>query len=83
MPRIKIKDLPRDMKVSREEMKKISGGILSISSSYKNIMASYPTRYPTGTLTYYPYSSSPPVYYSEDCKCMGMAQDPKTELLPG
>ena len=26
MTRIKIKDLPRDMKVSRDEMKKVTGG---------------------------------------------------------
>jgi len=26
MPRIKIKDLPNDLKISREEMKKIAGG---------------------------------------------------------
>ena len=28
MARIKIKDLPKDPKISREEMKRISGGIL-------------------------------------------------------
>jgi hypothetical protein len=33
MARIKIKDLPKDAKVSREEMKKIRGGVIS-STSY-------------------------------------------------
>ena len=29
MPRIKIKDLPNDLKISQEEMKKIAGGAVS------------------------------------------------------
>ncbi len=34
MTRIKIKDLPKDMKVSREEMKKIFGGTISVKQPY-------------------------------------------------
>jgi len=30
MTRIKIRDLPKDRKVSREEMRKIFGGVLSV-----------------------------------------------------
>ena len=31
MARIKIKDLPKDMKISKEEMKRIMGGLDAIS----------------------------------------------------
>ena len=31
MPRIKINDLPRDKKISEEEMRKVSGGALWVS----------------------------------------------------
>ena len=31
MARIKIKDLPKDMKVTKEEMKRIRGGLLTTS----------------------------------------------------
>jgi hypothetical protein len=45
--RIKIKDLPKDMKVSREEMRKISGGIDTVPLPEK----------PALYITYrYPYS---------------------------
>jgi hypothetical protein len=33
MARIKIKDLPKDMKISREEMKKVMGGSGSFQGS--------------------------------------------------
>jgi hypothetical protein len=33
MARIKIKDLPKDVKISEEEMRKIQGGYLSIRTS--------------------------------------------------
>ena len=35
MARIKIKDLPEDMKVSKEELKRIRGGIMYISPSVR------------------------------------------------
>ena len=44
MARIKIKDLPKDMKVSKEEMKKIGGGLeLALRSSMIVYSASPPT----------------------------------------
>ena len=81
MARIKIKDLPKDMKVSREEMKKIRGGYTMI---YRSPLTSYfassqPLVY-TGQLT--PINWGTPQYQSA-CGCMGMSQDPKTEFLPG
>jgi len=37
MPRIKIKDLPKGHKISKEEMKKVLGGLsLLTSSDYKS-----------------------------------------------
>lgn len=35
MVRIKIKDLPKDMKISKEEMKKITGGVAIFPASTK------------------------------------------------
>jgi len=34
MVRIKIKDLPKDKKISREEMKKVFGGAISVNLPY-------------------------------------------------
>ena len=81
MARIKIKDLPKDMKVSKEEMRKIRGGLLQVaskSSSISRIVPTYPTY--TGTLTYIGWT--PPHQDMAGCGCMGMSQDPKT-MLPG
>jgi hypothetical protein len=36
MPRIKIKDLPTDLKISREEMKKLTGGALLRKATSKS-----------------------------------------------
>ncbi len=36
MARIKIRDLPKDRKISREEMKKVFGGTISINQPYSN-----------------------------------------------
>ena len=36
MVRIKIRDLPRDRKISRAEMKKIFGGTLSVDQPYSH-----------------------------------------------
>ena len=86
MARIKIKDLPKDMKVSKDEMRKIMGGLeLGLRSSIITYSASPPTfgtplRY-QGELTY--HSWGVPQYQDPPCKCMGMGQDPKTEMLPG
>ena len=35
MARIKIKDLPKDLKVSKEELKRIRGGIMYIAPSIR------------------------------------------------
>ncbi len=34
MARIKIRDLPKDRKISREEMKKVFGGTISINQPF-------------------------------------------------
>lgn len=49
MARIKIKDLPKDQKISREELKKVIGGLLPISS-----------KFPGGPLQLASMASSPP-----------------------
>ena len=36
MPRIKIKDLPNDLKISRKEMKKIAGGAVLRKATSKS-----------------------------------------------
>ncbi len=36
MPRIRIKDLPSDLKISREEMQKIVGGAVLMKTSHKS-----------------------------------------------
>ena len=36
MARIKIRDLPKDRKISKEEMKKVFGGTISINQPYSN-----------------------------------------------
>lgn len=88
MARIKIKDLPKDMKVSKEEMRKIRGGYyydtmsFQVSGTYYPYLTSYfaqPTvsNVYTGALT--PIRWGTPVD-STPCKCMGMSQDPKTFL---
>jgi hypothetical protein len=38
MARIKIKDLPRDMKISAEEMKRVRGGIALTTNTLLNTM---------------------------------------------
>lgn len=85
MARIKIKDLPKDMKVSKEEMRKVMGGLeYALRSSIIAYSASPPT---SGAIRYQgaiqPINWGTPQYKQEDCKCMGMSQDPKTQLLPG
>jgi hypothetical protein len=39
MPRIKIKDLPSDLKIGREEMKKIAGGAVDTGVLLVEMMA--------------------------------------------
>ncbi len=34
MARIKIKDLPKDKKISKEEMERVKGGFFNINTSY-------------------------------------------------
>lgn len=46
MPRIKIKDLPRDVKISKEELKRVMGGYGFYPVSQKT--------YPVGKLTLKP-----------------------------
>ena len=36
MARIKIKDLPKDMNISREEMKRLFGGAISVNLPYSH-----------------------------------------------
>jgi len=57
MARIKIQDLPRDRKISREEMKKIFGGVISTNQLYPH------SRYSLGDNPYVisdPSPSAPP-----------------------
>ena len=58
MARIKIKDLPTDMKVSRDEMRKIRGGSIIIERKDQRIYI-YPTR-DLGELPYGPKPSPTP-----------------------
>ena len=55
MVRIKIRDLPRDRKISRAEMKKIFGGTISINQSYSH------SGYRPGSNPYEISDPSPPV----------------------
>jgi len=81
MARVKIKDLPKGMKVSREEMRKISGGF-ELAVRRSNIASTSPP------LTFN-ISGMTPVFQNwvpqemAGCACMGMGQNPKTEMLPG
>jgi hypothetical protein len=43
MARIKIKDLPKDMKVTKEETKRIRGGLLTTSFMITSLADSRPT----------------------------------------
>jgi hypothetical protein len=59
MARIKIEDLPKNMKVSKEDLKKISGGIaLSRQSLTLNIKPTH--KYPE----YNPFNADFPQYYA-------------------
>jgi len=62
MARIKIKDLPKDMKISREEMKKLFGGAISLNHPYLH------TGYYLGSDPYVindPHQSIDSIYLSE------------------
>jgi hypothetical protein len=43
MTRIKIKDLPRDMKISREEMRRVAGGTTLVSQLEEQKISSLST----------------------------------------
>ena len=86
MARIKIKDLPKDMKVSKEEMRKIRGGLLSMTYSavYLPISASYPTstqaiRY-TGAIE--PSINWGTPQYESGCSCKSMGSNPAEAGCP-
>lgn len=66
MARIRIKDIPRGVEVSREEMRKITGGL--------TVLGLYPTA-ATGGFSQISWGSGSQQYAG--CGCMGMAQDPK------
>jgi hypothetical protein len=75
MTRIRIKDLPKGLKVTQEELETVRGG-LTIIASYTPALS--PIRYvqPTPLV---PVVWSPR-YNSSGCFCGGMGQDPKTVL---
>jgi len=73
MPRIKIKDLPHNLEVSKEEMKRVVGG-----RSFTLVSTPYTIYSPTpnpGPLV--PFFGVPGIpQEASGCGCMGMAQDP-------
>ena len=80
MARIKINDLPQSMKVSREELKKVTGGLTMISSSYTTYLS------PIRSIQRLPLSpiAWPSTQEASGCGCMGMAQDPAECMMePG
>jgi hypothetical protein len=52
MPKIKIKDLPKDKKVSEKEIKRITGGLLQPLPSLGERRARLSSRGLTGTLAW-------------------------------
>jgi len=72
MTRIKIKDLPKGMKISEEELKSVRGG-LTMMLSYTGSPIQYVRPQPLRPVA---WPSQP--QYESGCGCMGMPQDPVT-----
>lgn len=82
MARIKIQDLSKGTKVSKEMLKSVRGGYYTLAR-YPTTYT-YASRYPT-MVTGIPITA---VNWGEPeeakkCKCMGMPQDPVTEVIAG
>jgi hypothetical protein len=79
MAKIRIKDLPKNAKISQQELDKVRGGYYTLASyTPTRYVVSYPTRV-TAPITAINWGTP-----SEEtkCKCMGMPQDP-VEFMPG
>jgi hypothetical protein len=78
MAKIKIKDLPKSMKVSKSELKNVKGGYLRVSYSYYSAYQPL-TMYPTSGLSFIGWGSADQM--AGKCGCMGMPQDPAECML--
>lgn len=74
MPRIKIKDLPHNLEVSKEEMKRVVGGrSFTMVSTPMTIFNPIPNPGP-----FVPFFTVPSGgEEAAKCGCMGMPQDPQ------
>lgn len=81
MAKIKIVDLPKDKKVSKEEMKNVFGGQYVIANlAPTTSFITRPTYVTRGFTSFVPSSGG---YAASGCGCMGMSQDPaECMMLP-
>jgi hypothetical protein len=80
MPRIKIKDLPHNLEVSKEEMKRVVGG-LSYARISTPMTIFNPMPNPRPLVPFFSVPSGEGDEMSSKCGCMGMPQDPAECML--